>query len=87
MLYSPDVYVSTRLWLDGSPTVFNVSGRGAEVMKSIGLPQGHAATNLPLVVVVNQVSIVFDSLSCAIGAHNIFTFIDCNNQFVQFFIM
>lgn len=52
--------------MDGSPTVFNVSGRGDETMKSIGLPEGHSSTDLPLVVVVNQVGTMFYSNFCAV---------------------
>lgn len=47
--------MAVRLWLDGSPTIFNVSGRGSEDRRSIHLSEGDAATELPLAVVVNQV--------------------------------
>lgn len=44
----------SRLFLEGSPTIFNVSGREDSDLRTIGLEEGHAATTLPLVVVVNQ---------------------------------
>lgn len=43
-----------RLWLDGSPTIFNVAGRGSDVMQSVALSEGSALTDLPLAVLVNQ---------------------------------
>ncbi|GMH42932.1 hypothetical protein BSKO_10854 [Bryopsis sp. KO-2023] len=43
-----------RLWLDGSPTIFKIAGRGSYEMQGIALSDGEALTDLPLVVLVNE---------------------------------
>lgn len=42
-----------RLWLEGDPTVFAVSGRDQNNVQPIALEQGRALSNAPLVVLVN----------------------------------
>lgn len=43
-----------RLWLDGAPTIFNVSGRGGEAVQQVGLESvARAVTSDPMVVLVN----------------------------------
>lgn len=45
-----------RVWLDGAPTIFNVSGRVKEVAREVVLDNGLAITERPLVVLVNKES-------------------------------
>ncbi|CAD7698236.1 unnamed protein product [Ostreobium quekettii] len=43
-----------RLWLDGAPTIFEVSGRGTEPTSEVALPLGSAATDRPMAVLVDR---------------------------------
>lgn len=45
-----------RLWMDGTPTVFEVSGRNRELERQVALGNGLASTDRPLVVLVNRSS-------------------------------
>eukprot|EP00210_Caulerpa_lentillifera_P006260 g5979.t1 len=42
------------VWLDGHASVFNITGRDSAKHKNIELPDGHASTEKPLVILVNQ---------------------------------
>ena len=43
-----------RLWLNGDPTIFNVTGRDTSVVQQVQLDVGRAISDDPLVVLVDE---------------------------------
>lgn len=43
-----------RLWLNGDPTIFNVTGRDTSVVQHVQLDVGRAISDDPLVVLVDE---------------------------------